>query len=291
MVEALLTRPPRAAAPRPARAGRTTPPRRLGPWIALVPQAVSPPVTLEAGAARQRLQELTRLGWSSTVISQSTRIPLPVLHQLATGHEGHLSFEHEDRLWRFRADLGRVEAHLWVPATGTRRRLQALAVMGWGVAALSRQLGATPGQVRYWTRCGGHVQAGAAHRVAGLYEQIALRRGPSQRVRAQALQQGWPGPLEWDEDSIDGLIEPEPTIEDHPEEPDEIAVARAAAWERLALTRAEQNRLIGQLARVGTPDGQIAARLGVCQQTVHRRRLRLGIPPGVPARGGRKRTP
>jgi hypothetical protein len=97
-----------------------------------------------------------------------------------------------------------------VDATGTRRRVEALAVRGWSRNWLARQIGMHEDAFR---KAAGRTQvtAGLARRVAAAYDewwdQDPLDHGfalnPVSIVRAGALRAGWHGPLAWDDDTID----------------------------------------------------------------------------------------
>ena len=90
-----------------------------------------------------------------------------------------------------------------VDATGTRRRLQALAAIGWTQAVLCRRLGVTQsnGQRMFIDQAG--VTVATARKVADLYDEIAMTPGPSKRAADIAGERAWPKPLEWDDDLID----------------------------------------------------------------------------------------
>ncbi len=91
---------------------------------------------------------------------------------------------------------------LSVDATGTRRRLQALAAVGWSLAEQSRRLGwheSTAHRVasRQW------VWVETAEKVRGLYDELAMTPGTNRRARNDAARKGWPPPLAWSDEEID----------------------------------------------------------------------------------------
>jgi transcriptional regulator with XRE-family HTH domain len=96
-----------------------------------------------------------------------------------------------------------------VPAIGTRRRLQALAAIGWTYEHLAERLGCKRSNVAQlahkemtW------VRRDTALRVKALYDQLAMTPGPSAASARRAAAKGWLPPLAWDDDLID-LPEPE----------------------------------------------------------------------------------
>ncbi len=91
-------------------------------------------------------------------------------------------------------------------AAGTRRRLQALAVMGHATAALAARLGVPDRVVRRVQRGNpASVPAALAEAVAVLYDQLWDVRGTSHHaVVKMAGRRGWVPPLGWDDDDEDG---------------------------------------------------------------------------------------
>ncbi|MEE2054766.1 WhiB family transcriptional regulator [Nocardiopsis tropica] len=89
-----------------------------------------------------------------------------------------------------------------VDVTGTRRRLQALAVLGYGPVIIARHLNDTisPHQlVRLRQREHGTAPAHVADQLARLYPQLTqpLTSPDATRVTRAATQRGWDGPPAW----------------------------------------------------------------------------------------------
>jgi hypothetical protein len=188
------------------------------------------------------------------------------------------------REWRKRRYL--EGGPLLVDATGTRRRLQALAAIGWPPRALAERLGIQPDNILRRHR----VRVGTARLVAAVYDQLSMTPGPDTRSAAAARRRGWAPPLAWDDDSIDdpaarphadgeGRAADDPVI-------DKVAVNRALADASLAgLTPAERVAAAARLASEGvTAPGAVAYRLGT-SSAVAGRLLRVAAashaPPGV----------
>lgn len=96
---------------------------------------------------------------------------------------------------------------VWIPATGTMRRLQALAVIGWSTAEIAARMDShyRPLQkVRAGEReC---VRMSTARRVAVVFEELCMqvrhdRAANITRFRAAA--HGWVPPLAWDDIDTD----------------------------------------------------------------------------------------
>lgn len=117
-----------------------------------------------------------------------------------------------------------------VPIVGTRRRIEALACMGWSMRALSRALGWHQDRLQVLLSIpGGGVSPANRDRIAALYDELWDKRPPERtrserisasRPRALAARNGWAPPLAWDDD----------TIEDPDATPD--LGADSSAWDR-----------------------------------------------------------
>lgn len=96
-----------------------------------------------------------------------------------------------------------------VPDVGTRRRLQALAALGWSLQAIADALGVHPRNLQRLRtgRKGGRVQQGTAARVTEVYNRLSMTPPPdtpqTRWRRTTAEQEGWARPLDWDEGAID----------------------------------------------------------------------------------------
>lgn len=91
-----------------------------------------------------------------------------------------------------------------VDATGTTRRLQALAWMGWTTVELGRRLGRPQQMIALWMDHGRVVVVARTHDdVAALYDQISMTHGGNGLAHNRAVAHGWCPPLAWDDDTID----------------------------------------------------------------------------------------
>lgn len=92
----------------------------------------------------------------------------------------------------------------YVDATASRRRLQALAVMGWPSRQIAARLGRLDQQTYLYVQNGRTttVRRRTEDDIARLYDELWDQPGPSTRTAAHARAQGWAPPLAWDEDSI-----------------------------------------------------------------------------------------
>lgn len=89
-----------------------------------------------------------------------------------------------------------------VAATGTRRRLEALAALGHPSRVVGAAMGRKPGSARAlvssWRHPGRRVTASTAADVDRAYQLLRGRPGTSQKVRIQARKAGCLPPEAWD---------------------------------------------------------------------------------------------
>ncbi|WP_067487397.1 hypothetical protein [Actinomadura hibisca] len=116
-----------------------------------------------------------------------------------------------------RADMDTLADGALVDATGTRRRIQALAALGWSLSRQARRLDrVVANYARILTYQ--QVTAATARQVRALYAEWSMvvptpcGRDGVRRSRNDAARKGWLPPLAWDEDLID-LPEPELAVE------------------------------------------------------------------------------
>jgi hypothetical protein len=99
-----------------------------------------------------------------------------------------------------------------VDATGTIRRIQALAWNGWPLTWLSGRLGGDSTHARKILARAGTVAAATERAVRALYDELwnqeppvstAWDRRAVAKAREHARQRGWVPPMAWDDDEID----------------------------------------------------------------------------------------
>lgn len=144
-----------------------------------------------------------------------------------------------------------------IPRTGTMRRLQSLAAIGYSYRRIGEHLGGVDAKniCKYALGRQG-VTAAFARRVEDVFHELQLRPLPrdssSTQARARALEKGWAPPLAWDEEAIDDpLAKP------------------AAAWAGKP-TRASDADIV-HLRSLGFSSREIAGELGVELESLERR--------------------
>lgn len=146
-------------------------------------------------------------------------------------------------------------------AVGARRRLEALAAIGYPPTDLAAELNIGVGHFAdaldpppYKYR-----------EVAALFDRLQLAPGPSGRARADAVGRGWAAPLAWDEDTID--------------DPDAEPVGvPPRGYRRCNRTPADFVDMVIEARDLGWFDEDIAKSMGLKLRTLHKRLHRAGLP-------------
>lgn len=186
----------------------------------------------------------------------------------------------EERILAARFNLDRLSEYRRVSAVGTRRRIEALAWVGWSGQQLAAELGVSRTAVAAH-RHRDVVLVSTARAVRDLYQAWGLREGPSPKARATARRRGYVPAAAWDDDDLDDL-RGRPHLSQgaaRAEVVDDVAVARACAGDisPVGLTRAERLVAFRRLAATGLSDQAIGERVGWAARTVLRHRHAEGL--------------
>lgn len=159
-----------------------------------------------------------------------------------------------------------------VDATGTRRRVQALGVLGWSTTQIAERCGMVQNQL-WMTTQQQTVFKSTAARVAEVYEDLSMTFPPMRtkgerisvgKTRSHAIRSGWAPPLTWD--NIDDPDEV-PSVGDLGDLVDPVVVSRILAHDASlarAATVAERRAVVaawpGSLAELERMTGWRADR-------------------------------
>lgn len=146
-----------------------------------------------------------------------------------------------------------------VDPTGTARRIQALAAIGWPISWTAAQTGYHYSYL--FTIIAGRTETiprPVAHRFTALYREYSQRAGYSEHARSIARRNNWHGPLAWD-DINDPDCQPE-------------TEGRTDVHRRHKATVDPQR--VARLTLLGKTNQQIADELGCHERTVSRVRRR-----------------
>lgn len=234
--------------------------------------------SVDPGAARAHVQQLRAAGLSVDAVAELAGVSTSVVAALLYPDHGQarrwIRPETEAALLGVTLDvhqLAQVSGKRRVSATGTARRLEALARLGWSLSTLATQLGVSVQAVGAWRRRE-KVTAATAQRVADLYERLSMTPGPSAKAARAAQRAGYQPPLAWDDEDLDtaqgfdaySLSAPADV------ELDEVLVERVAAGHPALACGAQRPQMAAELTRRGLSAAQIGRRLGVSTRTVER---------------------
>ncbi|WP_171108650.1 MULTISPECIES: hypothetical protein [unclassified Streptomyces] len=150
-----------------------------------------------------RIQQLRATGWSLAQISRTSGVHEVTIRVIASGKNPTVSNKNAHAVLAVPVGPPPTDGPI-VNATGSVRRLQALAVMGYSTTRLAELLGINRFVVGRIMR-GQHaaVHATTASTIAEGYRRLARVPGGSVRARGDARRRGWHGPAAWDGEAID----------------------------------------------------------------------------------------
>lgn len=182
---------------------------------------------------------------------------------------------------------------LLVDPTGTIRRLNALAAIGWSGPMIAKRAGVTEAGVRHWTEKK-RITPATAERVRRLYDELSMtlphavskdERGAVSKAKRYARNHGWPPPLAWDDDTIDdptagpawdGAPEVVPPVA-WCDRYDEVIVVAAISGDRPRLSPLERREVVARLNARNWSAERIGDYIGCTSRTVQRIRGELGL--------------
>lgn len=251
-----------------------------------------PPLT-DAGPVHDHLVTLRAAGVGVERIAGLAGMSVSYIRTLAVSDRGHSPATRRIRpstaariLSIDIADDHRAP-HSRVDATGTRRRLQALAAIGWSPELLAAELDRRTSSLRR-SMTSPSVTARTARDVTALYERLSNTAPPRDTSkqgaavdasRAHAVARGWLPPMSWDDIDTDAPPRAAPA-QPPTDDVDEIAVERAMAGDGIQypdLTVAEQAEVISRLTERGRSIRDIAAQLATTKRTVLRHRTTVSL--------------
>ncbi len=183
---------------------------------------------VKAEPVRQHLADLRAAGFSLQSIADASGLALSSIGALVYGVPArelppttHVRVDTADRLLAVDPATAALPGGARIPATGSRRRLQALACLGWGTSALTTRTALTQRSLNRLLINSDvdTVTLDTAHAVATLYARLRLappprrtqlQRNAARRSAARAQAAGWRPPHAWHDIDIDIGHEPGP---------------------------------------------------------------------------------
>lgn len=154
-----------------------------------------------AGPAREHVAALRSLGWTWEQIATEAGLSTCVAHQIGSGRTKRLRVESERALLSL--PLEPRASQRSVDSTGTRRRVQALAWMGWPAREVAFRAGTTQRTLQTLILPRRRISFALARRVAAVYEDLCMTPGPSRITAGKARSAGFAPPLAWPDERID----------------------------------------------------------------------------------------
>ncbi|ABS03237.1 hypothetical protein [Kineococcus radiotolerans] len=214
-----------------------------------------------------RLEHWIALGWEPLAIASATGVAQPtcweIVREIRAGHRRDLQHATVRRI----LTAGPPTAG-FIGVTGTRRRLQALTWMGWGLSRLSQEIGIPVMTLSDARSDNGPstVAAVIAATIADAYDRLSSTRLPARQPHAHAARHRWAPPAAWDDETID-----DPTVT--PEGVDTTAGAGTARY----ANEPDVVETVELLYSAGLTDQQIGYRIGLTPSGVQKLRLRHKI--------------
>lgn len=184
--------------------------RRRAKLYRLGLRPVLPPM-VPATVVAEHIERLRLSGVSYRDVAERSGLSYGSVRRYAYLREGRCRLSSVEGILAIPAAVASVVSGAgYVDATGTRRRLQALAVLGWPLRVTAERMGLSRDTLTD-VRLGrlSRVRAATATRVAGSYRRMVVEppRGAARsrvsEARSQARGRGWVGPMAWDSVSID----------------------------------------------------------------------------------------
>lgn len=229
---------------------------------------------VDAEPIRRHVEALRASGVGSRRVEELSGVSRSVIQALINGRR---IYRHQPSKTISGANAARLLAVQASPAPGgrvniigTARRLQALVAIGYTQSDLAARIGVTPANSTNLFHGNGTVRAATADRIAAIYDDLAMKPGPSATARARAKKLGWAPPLAWEDDEIDNPAA-EPDIGDHrPVKFDErYGELRALGYSDLEILNKlniKPESLLRQLERYGLPARPELVKLATSQK-------------------------
>jgi len=237
--------------------------------------------TVDARPVQAHVAALLVASWSARSIAACAGYPPSVIQRITRHRRVYRSTAARvlavtpARLFAYAPSTG------WVPAVGTRRRIQGLLALGHSHQVITKAMGDPPTSSNLTlarTRHDGALVNRATHDAAACaYELLSMRPGASQVCRDRAARSGYVPPLAWDDEDLDN---PTATPSSTPLEP---APTDGRGW-RQDVVLEDATWLLEQ----GLTLAETATRLGLHPDSVLRAFTRAGIP--VPRHSSRLET-
>lgn len=236
---------------------------------------------VNAEPAREHVRSLMAAGLGWMRIAKLSGASPSTVSKLLYGKSGkppskRIRPETEQRILAITATPELLADPALIDGTGTRRRMRAMAAVGWSLAYQARRLGRdTSNYTRILNKEDVPVEVVTMRAIADLYTELCAKPVPqghyADRIRRRAADEGWPGPDAWDNATIDDpASQPNTVLPDPDEVVDDVAIERVyrgkASWRSLYWP--DQVELYRRLREQGMADSTIRSRYKIGQSLV-----------------------
>jgi len=208
---------------------------------------------LDPAPVRARIRYWESLGYSHGQLAAAAGVARRVIDAHAKGTLTSINPASANKIMGARLGSHNIPEYLPVNAVGTRRRIQALMVLGHPLKAIAAATGHTALSKLLNGHCDG-VRPSTAQDIAELYERWQHTPGNCVRTKKRAAAAGWHGPLDWDDD-----------IDDPKARPLTDDAVELITTRQLAQQRRDE---VVFLADAGATPHTIAPRVGLCLSRV-----------------------
>lgn len=168
---------------------------------------------VDATPVREHVRKLQTAGLGAQRIASLANISVGAMWRLLYGdlHRGtppskRMRPATAAAILAVRVNIDTLDPRVRIDSAGTRRRIQALATLGWSLAYQAERLSRAASNYRA-ILAKRSVTAATARAVRDLYDQLSMTPAPpgysAAAARGHAQRQGWLPPLAWDDDLID----------------------------------------------------------------------------------------
>ncbi|MFF9003730.1 hypothetical protein ACF1GW_39195 [Streptomyces achromogenes] len=247
------------------------------------------PPFVDAEPVRAHVRALGEAGMSQAALIRRLNLPDEALKNLMRGANGNppgkkVRRETAEAVLAYWPTLADFPDSASIDGTGTRRRVQALMTLGWSKTRLAIELEMRESNFKSCVRSA-TVSARFARQVAALYDRLWTERPQDygvadyvvNRVQRFAREEGYHGPLAWDDDTIDDpKAEPlTDAVEPVASDGDRLA-ERWLMGESVVLDRAARDEVLQYLFEwTNDTTEEIAARLDMTPEAAERKWFRL----------------
>lgn len=228
------------------------------------------PPRVPTGPITQHVHALTRRGLSCAQIAIAAGVSKSSVANAKNARNPTFNRTVADKILAVRPRIVRDTDR--VPATGTRRRIQALYAIGHGSKAISELTSMSPYSIQIIAnRPHEIVTAGTYKAIRKAYRALAVQPGVSARAKASARSNSWAPPAAWGDDIDDPAATPEADTPESGLSRDELAAVRRAEIEHLEQFNLSEHEIADRLGMAYTTVRNIVLELRTGQRRVRPR--------------------